>query len=172
MFQQKETYFLPAKLIICYRWINFHVARHLLLYSGCCKSRIPGQQQKTPFLHMKIMIVEKDPEFREHLVLRLEDEGIDISGAGTLEEAEILIRENRFDGIVLGLSGFGRSSLNLMEFISTDIPGLKVVLINRHNKIPLSIEAMNLGACAEISVPVDIAALVKTLRRYCAESAQ
>lgn len=120
---------------------------------------------------MKIMIVEKDPEFREHLVLRLEDEGLDISGAGTLEEAERLIRENRFDGIVLGLSGFGRSSLNLMEFISTDIPELKVVLINRHNKIPLSIEAMNLGACAEISVPVDIAALVKTLRRYCEESA-
>ncbi len=121
---------------------------------------------------MKIMIVEKDPEFREHLALRLESAGLEISDSGNLEEAEKYIRENRLDGVVLGLSGFGRSSLNLMEMISTNIPNLKVVLINRHNKIPLSIEAMNLGACAEISAPVDIAALVKTLRRYCEDSAQ
>ncbi len=121
---------------------------------------------------MKIMIVEKDSEFREHLALRLESGGIDISDSGNLEEAEKYIKENELDGIVLGLSGFGRSSLKLMENISAVIPDLKIVLINRHNMIPLSIEAMNLGACAEISVPVDIAALIKTLRRCCAGGKQ
>ncbi|NDV22329.1 response regulator [Desulfovibrio sp. JC022] len=117
---------------------------------------------------MKIMIVEKDSEFREHLVLRLKSEGLQVADSGNLDEAEKFIRENELDGIVLGLSGFGRNSLKFMEDISPIVPDLKVVLINRHNKIPLSIEAMNLGACAEISVPVDIAALVKTLRRFCA----
>ncbi|WP_432734596.1 response regulator [Maridesulfovibrio sp. FT414] len=121
---------------------------------------------------MKIMIVEKDPEFREHLAQRLESAGLNITDSGNLDEAEKFIRENELDGVVLGLSGFGRSSLTLMEMISTNIPDLKVVLINRHNKIALSIEAMNLGACAEISVPVDIAALEKTLRRFCEGSAQ
>lgn len=118
---------------------------------------------------MKIMIVEKDSEFREHLALRLQSAGLEISDSGNLEEAEKFIKENELDGIVLGLSGFGRSSLKLMKTISAVIPDLKVVLINRHNMIPLSIEAMNLGACAEISVPVDIAALIKTLRRCCVE---
>ncbi|WP_320174063.1 response regulator [Maridesulfovibrio sp.] len=114
------------------------------------------------------MIVEKDSEFREHLVLRLRSEGLNVTESGNLDEAEEFIRKNKLDGIVLGLSEFGRSSLKFMEDISTTVPDLKVVLINRHNKIPLSIEAMNLGACAEISVPVDIAALIKTLRRFCA----
>lgn len=121
---------------------------------------------------MKIMIVEKDSEFRNHLVLRLKSAGLEIYDSGNLEEAEQFIRKNKLDSVVLGLSGFGRSSLKLMETISTIIPELKVVLINRHNKIPLSIEAMNLGACAEISVPVDIAALVRTLRRFCADSTE
>ena len=114
------------------------------------------------------MIVEKDSEFREHLVLRLRDEGLNVAESGNLEDAEKFIRENELDGIVLGLSGFGRSSLKFMKDISSIVPDLKVVLINRHNKIALSIEAMNLGASAEISVPVDIANLVKTLRRFCA----
>ena len=114
------------------------------------------------------MIVEKDSEFREHLVLRLRSKGLNVAESGNLDEAEEFIRENKLDGIVLGLSEFGRSSLKFMEDISAIVPDLKVVLINRHNKIPLSIEAMNLGACAEISVPVDIAALIKTLRRFCA----
>ncbi|WP_420249479.1 MULTISPECIES: response regulator [unclassified Maridesulfovibrio] len=114
------------------------------------------------------MIVEKDSEFREHLVLRLRSEGLSVAESGNLDEAKEFIRENKLDGIVLGLSEFGRSSLKFMEDISAIVPDLKVVLINRHNKIPLSIEAMNLGACAEISVPVDIAALIKTLRRFCA----
>ncbi|WP_319777886.1 response regulator [Maridesulfovibrio sp.] len=116
---------------------------------------------------MKTMIVEKDSEFREHLALRLRSEGLDVAESGNLDEAEKFIHENELDAIILGLSGFGRSSLQFMEDISTVVPDLKVVLINRHNKIPLSIEAMNLGACAEISVPVDIAALIKTLRRFC-----
>lgn len=121
---------------------------------------------------MKIMIVEKDPKFREHLVRRLEGEGLEVLHSGNLEEAEKLIRAKDLNGVVLGLSGFGRSSLNLMEMISTSIPGLKVILINRNNRIPLSIEAMNLGACAEISVPVDIATLARTLRRFCEDSAR
>ncbi|CCO23298.1 response regulator [Maridesulfovibrio hydrothermalis] len=118
---------------------------------------------------MKIMIVEKDLEFREHLALRLESAGLTVSESGNLQEAEKLARKSNseLDCVVLGLSGFGRSSLEFMENISTAVPELKVVLINRHNKIPLSIEAMNLGACAEISVPVDIAALAKTLHRCC-----
>ncbi|WP_245577096.1 response regulator [Maridesulfovibrio zosterae] len=116
------------------------------------------------------MVVEKDPEFREHLAMRLKSAGLNIYEAGSLCKAEKYIQENELDGVVLGLSGFGRSSLNLMEMISTIAPELKVVLINRHNKISLSIEAMNLGACAEISVPVDIAALVKTLHRICMAS--
>ncbi len=117
---------------------------------------------------MKIMIVEKDSEFREHLVLRLRKEGLQVTESGSLDEAEKLISVDGLDGIVLGLSGFGRSSLKFMKDISAIVPDLKVVLINRHYMIPLSIEAMNLGACAEISVPVDIAALVKNLRKVCA----
>ncbi|WP_320171904.1 response regulator [Maridesulfovibrio sp.] len=113
------------------------------------------------------MIVEKDPEFREHLAQRLESAGLDTLSSGNLDDAQRLMEGKRPDGIVLGLSGFGRSSLNFMETISTTMPDLKVILINRHNKISLSIEAMNLGACAEISVPVDIAALVRTLCRFC-----
>ncbi|WP_031484568.1 response regulator [Maridesulfovibrio frigidus] len=120
---------------------------------------------------MKIMIVESDAEFREHLLQRLESEGLEVIGSGYLSEAEKLAKECGVDAIVLGLSGFGRSSLEFMKKISTIVPDLKVILINRHSKIQLSIEAMNLGACAEIQVPVDIAALTKTLLRAASEKA-
>ncbi|SDK56361.1 Response regulator receiver domain-containing protein [Maridesulfovibrio ferrireducens] len=121
---------------------------------------------------MKIMIVESDTEFREHLVQRLASEGLSSLDSGNLDEAEQLVKKHKVQAIVLGLSGFGRSSLSFMKNISTIVPDLKVILINRHNKIPLSIEAMNLGACAEIPVPVDIAVLVKTLQSATAENQQ
>ena len=110
------------------------------------------------------MIVENDTEFRENLATRLRSEGLNVFESDNLDEAQKLIRKNKLQIIVLGLSGFGRNSLSFMKNISTIVPDLKIILINRHNTIPLSIEAMNLGACAEVSVPVDIAFLIKTLR--------
>ncbi len=113
---------------------------------------------------MKIMIVENDTEFRENLATRLRNEGLKVFESDSLDEAKKLIVKNKLQIIVLGLSGFGRNSLLFMKNISTIVPDLKIILITRHNTIPLSIEAMNLGACAEVPVPVDIAVLLKTLR--------
>lgn len=135
------------------------------------QNRIPGEATKPTVGKMKIMIVESDAEFREHLVQRLKSEGLEVIGSGYLNEAEKLAKKCEVNAIVLGLSGFGRSSLEFMKKISTIVPDLKIILINRRSKIQLSIEAMNLGACAEIQVPVDIAVLTKTLLRTANEKA-
>ncbi len=136
-----------------------------LYRANVAKNRISGEATKPTVGQMNIMIVESDTEFREHLIQRLKSEGLKVIGSGSLSEAENLAKKCKVNAIVLGLSGFGRSSLEFMKKISTIVPGLKVILINRHNKIQLSIEAMNLGACAEIQVPVDIAVLTRTLRK-------
>lgn len=113
---------------------------------------------------MKIMIVESDTEFRENLATRLRGEGLNVFESDNLNDANELVKKNKLQAIVLGLSGFGRNSLSFIKNVSTIIPDLKIILITRHNTIPLSIEAMNMGACAEVPVPVDIAFLIKTLR--------
>ncbi|WP_291329573.1 response regulator [Desulfovibrio sp. UCD-KL4C] len=113
---------------------------------------------------MKIMIVESDTEFRENLATRLINAGLKVFESDNLDEAKEQIIRNKLQIIVLGLSGFGRNSLAFMKTVSTIVPDLKIILITQRNTIPLSIEAMNLGACAEVPVPVDIAVLLKTLR--------
>lgn len=112
---------------------------------------------------MKVLIAEKDTKFRELLVQRLKESGLEAYGSGDLVESEDILAHEGITSVVLDISGFGRLSLEFMgEMLSRDSE-IKFILIKKNDNVPLSIEGMKLGAYDEIAVPVDIAILHKKL---------
>ncbi|WP_051294762.1 response regulator [Maridesulfovibrio bastinii] len=112
---------------------------------------------------MKVLIAEKNNKFRELLVQRLNESGLEVYGSGDLIESEEIITQLGLKYVVLDISGFGRQSLEFMQNVLRRDSGIKFILITRKDNVPLSIEAMKLGAYDEIAVPVDIAILNKKL---------
>lgn len=132
----------------------------MLLSVALHHSEFPEMRRTTKIsATMKVLIAETDTEFREHLIQRLEESGLEVHGSGNLDESVRLLESTGINLVVLGLSGFGRPSLAFMEEVLGKARETKFVLINRTGNVSLSIEAMKLGAYDEIAVPVDIAVL-------------
>lgn len=112
---------------------------------------------------MKVLIAEKNNKFRELLVQRLNESGLEVYGSGDLIGSEEIVIQLGLKYVVLDISGFGRQSLEFMQNVLKRDSGIKFILITRTDNVPLSIEAMKLGAYDEIAVPVDIAILKKKL---------
>lgn len=112
---------------------------------------------------MKVLIAEKDTKFRDLLIQRLKESGLEVYGAGDLFESEEILARTGLGLVVLDIYGFGRQSLEFMEKVLQQNSETKFILITRTDNVLLSIEAMKLGAYDEIAVPVDIAILHKKL---------
>ena len=68
------------------------------------------------------------------------------------------------DVVLLGLSGMGRQGLALLRQIRTGWPTVQVITLNESQQIELSIEAMKMGAFADLMPPFDLDALCDSVR--------
>lgn len=113
---------------------------------------------------MNVLIFDADSAFRKHLAQQLTRRGVHVSDTDDVEDAENMACREHMDAVLLGVSGQDRTHLPLLATIRSACPGAKVVFINRSGNVPLSIEAMKLGAYAEMAAPVDMEELERMLR--------
>jgi DNA-binding NtrC family response regulator len=71
------------------------------------------------------------------------------------------------DVVLLGLGGLGAGGRQLLREIRTTWPGIRVITLNQNEQIDLSIEAMRLGAFADLMPPFDLDALRESVRAAC-----
>jgi DNA-binding NtrC family response regulator len=112
---------------------------------------------------MKVLIVDADEGFRNHLAQRLIRQGLTVHETDNAEEAHSMACQEKIDAVLVGLSSPKQTLLSFLREIRQNCPKSTVILINHSDDVPLSIEAMKHGAFDEVSTPVDLEELLRKL---------
>ena len=103
----------------------------------------------------KILIVDDELIMRESLAGWLERDGHDIQTASSGEEALALLKESRFDILLVDIKMEGISGLEVLQRVKEDDPDIAVIMITAYGSIPSAIEAMKKGAFDYMLKPFD-----------------
>jgi len=93
------------------------------------------------------MVVDDEKDFLETIVKRLDKRGIGTEGALNGEKALELMREKRFDVVLLDIKmPGGMDGIETLREMKKIAPLTEVILLTGHASVESSIEGMKLGA--------------------------
>ena len=118
----------------------------------------------------KILIVDDDGEFRNHLIGLLKEEGYQIESASSVKEAYTLLRAMEFDIVLLDYLMPKQSGVDAISEIKRLRPKVKVIMVTAFASIEHAIDAIKRGATDYISKPFKIDSLLLTIRRVLEEA--
>ena len=113
----------------------------------------------------KILIVDDDGEFRNHLIGVLKEEGYQTESAASAKEAYALLKAVEFDIVLLDYLMPKQSGADALYEIKRLRPRIKIIMITAFASIEHAIDAIKRGATDYISKPFKIDYLLLTLRR-------
>lgn len=102
---------------------------------------------------MRVLCVDDHAIFRQGVkqILLQHDRQAKIGEAATAEEAMKLLRESRWDAVVLDLSLPDRSGLQLLTEMKRENPDLPVVVLSMHAEDEYAIRAVRSGAAGYVT---------------------
>ena len=109
---------------------------------------------KTPAPH--ILVIEDTPELRRVYEEALENEGYDVTGAGTGQAALAYLKENTADIVLLDLKLPDMNGLEILQSLQKQKILLPVIVITGYGSINTAIDAMRSGARDFLVKPFDI----------------
>jgi DNA-binding NtrC family response regulator len=114
---------------------------------------------EVPMDNTKILIVDDELIMRESLSGWLERDGHEVSAAASGEEAMEVLKDSRFDILLVDIKMEGMSGLDVLKQVKESDPDVDVVMITAYGSIPTAIEAMKKGAYDYLLKPFDPDAL-------------
>lgn len=114
----------------------------------------------------RILIVEDEAKLRNHLVLRMTDEGFSTSISTTYSELESQIADpvQNFEVVVLDRLLHGRDSASLITQMKNRAPELKILIVSAINTSSEKTALLDLGADDYLAKPFDMDELVARVR--------
>jgi len=103
----------------------------------------------------KILIVDDELIMRESLAGWLERDGHTVQTAPSGEDALELLKQSRFDILLVDIKMEGISGLEVLRKVKESDPDVAVVMITAYGSIPTAIEAMKNGAYDYMLKPFD-----------------
>jgi DNA-binding NtrC family response regulator len=103
----------------------------------------------------KILIVDDELIMRESLAGWLKRDGHAVQTAPSGEDAIALLKETRFDILLVDIKMEGISGLDVLQHVKESDPDVSVVMITAYGSIPTAIEAMKNGAYDYMLKPFD-----------------
>lgn len=94
----------------------------------------------------KILIVDDELIMRESLAGWLERDGHEVEKTASGEEALEILRESRFDILLVDIKMEGMSGLDVLKQVKEGDPDVEIVMITAYGSIATAIEAMKNGA--------------------------
>ncbi|RJO63457.1 MAG: response regulator [Myxococcales bacterium] len=113
---------------------------------------------------LKVLLVDDETEYVEHLSKRLIRRGLDVQGAPDGVTALAILARQSFDVVVLDVLMPGMSGLEVLKAIKNATPELAVILLSGHASMENAIEGMKLGADDYLQKPCDIEDLAAKIR--------
>jgi len=102
-----------------------------------------------------LLIVDDDEPFRTRLIRAFADRGFDVRGAGTLDEAMALAREDTPELALVDLRLPGASGLDAVAGLKAIDSTTTVVVLTGYGSIATAVESVKLGASSYLTKPVD-----------------
>ncbi len=103
--------------------------------------------------HIRILVVDDQPEARKILVRILHKRGYEAEAAADVAAASSLLAENRFDLVMTDLDMPDVSGLKLIEALSKLSPQVATILVTGCGSTEVASEALTAGAYGYISKP-------------------
>jgi DNA-binding NtrC family response regulator len=114
---------------------------------------------------LRLLIVDDDDQLRETLVRRFQRQGMQVTGAGTAEEALTKSKQFRCDVALLDLHLPGKSGIELLEALRERQPELEAIMFTGHGSIETAIQAMKRGAYDYLTKPFQLPELEVYLQK-------
>lgn len=102
---------------------------------------------------MEFLVIDDDRVFREATVLLIEDEGHFAQGAANAEVGLSLVKEDKYDAVLLDLNLGRDSGLQLLPEILKLRPNLPVVMFSAQGTVKSAVQALHLGAVDFLEKP-------------------
>lgn len=119
-----------------------------------------------------VLIVDDDNAVRLSVGLALKRAGIDCEAVGNEADALIAVRRGETELVILDmnltLTTTGKQGLEMLQKINILRPDLPVIVITAWGTIPLTVEAMNLGAVDFLTKPWSNSDLVSKVKKILA----
>ena len=103
----------------------------------------------------KILIVDDELIMRESLAGWLKRDGHEVQTAPSGEDALAILKETRFDILLVDIKMEGISGLDVLQHVKESDPDVAIVMITAYGSIPTAIEAMKNGAYDYMLKPFD-----------------
>ena len=112
----------------------------------------------------QILVVDDEPSIRRTLrdILEYEDYGVHEAVDG--EDAVTRLRSSLFDLVLLDIKMPKRDGMEVLEWMSREMPEIPAVMISGHGTIETAVEATRLGAFDFVEKPPDLNRMLVTIR--------
>jgi DNA-binding NtrC family response regulator len=112
----------------------------------------------------KILFVDTDRSFMTHLSTRLRQHDIQVVEQMGVNGVEEQLRANLIGIVLIDMERIKGEGIVLIKAIKKTSPHAEIILLTNAEQVSLSIEAMKIGPFEEIYLPLDIHALIKTIK--------
>lgn len=106
-----------------------------------------------------LLIVEDDELLRDGLAAQLAQMGHQVTVAGDGLDAQIVLEENRFDGVVLDLGLPLMDGMSLLRWIRQRLNALPVLILTARDGVDDRVDGLNAGADDYLTKPFNMAEL-------------
>ena len=114
--------------------------------------------------YFRVLVVDDEKDFVEATVKRLGKRGIDTEGVLSGEQALELMKEKRFDVVLLDIKmPGGMDGIETLREMKKIAPLTEVILLTGHASVESSIEGLKLGAFDYLLKPMKLEDLIKKL---------
>jgi len=103
-----------------------------------------------------VLMVDDEKDFLNTLTKRLVKRGLDITCAGSGEEALSVVEGKKIDVVVLDVRMPGIDGIQTLKDIKKINPFIEVILLTGHANIDVAMEGMKKGAFDYLMKPIDI----------------
>lgn len=116
-------------------------------------------------MNEKVLVVEDADTLREVLVQVLQGEGFDPVAVASAEEAQSLLKQDRYDGILSDYRLPGKSGIELLQWLREFDQEVPFLIMTAFGTIEIAVEAMRHGANDFITKPFEPEELCEKLKQ-------
>lgn len=112
---------------------------------------------------IRVLLVDDEADFTTVLAERLGTRGIDVTVAGSGEEALAIIKESPFDAVILDMVMPGMDGMETLTLMLAARPALPIIMLTGHAQLAQGIAAVKAGAMDYVEKPIAMAELLKKI---------
>lgn len=125
----------------------------------------PTRTSRSPRATSELLIVDDDDVLRERMARALSERNFVVTQASDYDAALQAAAQKRFNFVLLDLSLPGRSGLQLLQVLRSQLPRAKIVMLTGYGSIATALDAVRLGATHYLVKPADVDEVLTAFER-------